>query len=61
MEKIKLLSISKLAKAAKIDKNRMYNSVRDKDEPTNLSTSERKQVIEELKKAHEINVKYFDF
>jgi MoaA/NifB/PqqE/SkfB family radical SAM enzyme len=61
MEKIKLLSISKLAKAANIDKNRMYNSVRDKDEPTNLSTSERKQVIEELKKAHEINVKYFDF
>lgn len=58
---LKLISVSKLAKAADIDKYRLQYSVRDKEEPSNLTSTERKKVIEELEKAHKENVKYFDF
>lgn len=58
MIRTKLLNLSELAKAVKLDSQRITRAVK-KEKPTNLSEPERNAIIFELEKAHKINVEFF--
>lgn len=56
----KHLSVADLADATGITRQRMYTAV-SKEEPTNLTPSERKRCVLEIKKAMETNINFFDY
>lgn len=55
-----MINITDLAEAAGVSNQRMYSAVR-RDEPLNLSPSERKKAMVAIKEAMEANIKFFDF